>query len=41
MAQYETLGNAIDSYKNSLVAGADWFEIDDVDKVDFYYDSGF
>ena len=41
MAQYETLGNAIDSYKNSLVAGADWFEIDDVDKVDFYYESGF
>ncbi len=39
--QYENLGSAIDSYKNSLVAGADYFEIDDVDRVDSYYDTGF
>ncbi len=38
---YRLLGGAVDSYKKKLDEGADYFEIDNVDRVDSFYDVGF
>jgi hypothetical protein len=38
---YRLLGGAVDSYKKKLNEGADYFEIDNVDRVDSFYDVGF
>lgn len=38
---YADLGAAISDYRNSLFSGADYFDIDDVDRVDDYYNATF
>ena len=38
---YSGLGDAINNYRNDLSKGADYFEIDDVDRIDGYYDDIF